>query len=54
MKYKKKKKNKTITIFELHTDIKCQFKAYCAARGRTMIEVLEEIMLEKINESRID
>lgn len=47
-------KNKTTTIFALQTDIKCQFKAYCAARGKTMIEILEEMMMLKIKEGRID
>ena len=47
-------KNKTKTIFDIQTDIKCQFKAYCATRGKTMIEVLEEMMLIKIKEGRID
>ena len=41
-------KNKIRTLFELQTDIKCQFKAYCAQRGKTMLEVLEKMMLEKI------
>ena len=47
-------KNKTKTIFELQTDIKCQFKSYCAQRGKTMLEVLEEMILAKIKEGRID
>ena len=41
-------KNKTKTFLEFQTDIKCQFKAWCAERGKTMIEVLEEMMLGKI------
>jgi len=45
---KRKNSNKTTTIFNLRTDIKCQFKAWCAERGKTMIEVLEKMILEKI------
>lgn len=44
----KTKIDKSTTIFNLRTDIKCQFKAYCAKRGKTMIKVVEEMMLEKI------
>ena len=47
-------KNRTPTLFVLQTDIKCQFKAYCAQRGKTMIQVIEEMMLSKIKEGRID
>jgi len=45
---KRRKHNKTTTIFNLRTDVKCQFKAWCAERGRTMTKVVEEMMLEKI------
>jgi len=44
----RKNSNKTTTIFNLRTEIKCLFKAYCAERGKTMIEVIEEMILEKI------
>ena len=43
-----KNKNKTTTIFQIQTDIKCAFKAYCAQRGKTMIGEIEKLMLEKI------
>ena len=45
---KRKKYNKTTTIFHLRTDIKCQFKAWCAARGKSMVGVIEEMILEKL------
>lgn len=48
MKRGRRRKHKTKTFLELNTDIKCQFKAHCAQRGKTMTEVLEEMMLEKI------
>ena len=48
----RKKSNKTTTIFNLRTDVKCQFKAYCAERGKTMVQVLEEIILERIRRDR--
>ena len=48
IKRKSKNKNVTPTMFELQTDIKHLFKAYCAARGKTMLEVIENFMLETI------
>ncbi len=52
MKYKKKKKEdwkvpvsrKTTMLIEVPINVKCQFKAHCARRGKSMTEVLVEMM----------
>jgi hypothetical protein len=48
MQKRKKRKNTVTTMLEIQMDIKCQFKAYCARRGKTMTETIEEMMLDKI------
>lgn len=39
-------------MFELQTDIKHLFKAWCAARGKTMLEVVENFMLSAIRNEK--
>ena len=48
MKKRKRKRHTILTIFNLDINIKCQFKAWCSERGKSMLEVVEEMMLEKI------
>ena len=50
-KYPKNRKRKykfVTTIFDLRVDIKAQFKAYCAARGKSMKTVIEEMIIERL------
>ena len=45
-----KQRKATLFITNLAADLKCQFKAYCARRGKTMTEMITEMMKEKILE----
>lgn len=49
---KRKTSDKTTTIFNLRTDIKNLFKAWCAERGRSMVEVIEEMILNTIKKEK--
>lgn len=45
---KMEKRKATLFITNLAADLKCQFKAYCARREKSMTEVITEMMKEKI------
>ena len=47
-----KKSRKTTVIFRINSNVKCQFKAWCAARNKTMTEVVEQMMVEKMRETK--
>lgn len=44
----KKKRKATLYITNLPVDVKSQFKAHCARRGKTMTEMITEMMKEKV------
>lgn len=41
---RKRKERKSVTIFTLDADVKYHFKAACAKRGKTMIQVITKLM----------
>ena len=41
-------KEKTNLLLKISAEVKRYFKAYCAKQGRTMTEVVEEMMKEKM------
>lgn len=48
----KGKRTATLYVKNLPVDVKCQFKAHCAKRGKSMVEVVEEMMRAKIKKDK--
>jgi len=48
----KEKRVSVLYIRDLPTDVKAQFKAHCAARGKTMREVIIHFMKDKIRKEK--
>ena len=44
----KKLKRDKILYLKINSEVKAQFKSFCAKRQRSMTEVIEKMMLEKI------
>ena len=41
------------TIFQIDPDLKRLFKSYCARENKPMVQVVEELMKEKLKKERV-